>query len=149
MVELSGCYPYFIQFFAWEAYDLREQRRIQGREGDLPIDEIPRKLDEHFFRGRWSRLTDRQRELLTAAAHIDGTDGEFSLGDLVERSKMLDNGFSHSNANQILRTLIKAGLLYKHRHGRYRFALPLMDKFIRRATVEDRRGDDYGHQRNR
>ena len=53
----------------------------------VPIDAIQRKLDADFFAGRWARITDRQRELLWAIAHLDNADEEFTIQELVEKSK--------------------------------------------------------------
>jgi len=36
-----------------------------GGDPTVPFDDITRKLDSDFFAGRWSRATDRQRELLS------------------------------------------------------------------------------------
>jgi hypothetical protein len=47
------------------------------------------------------------------------------------------SSFGRSQINQMLVTLITAGLIYKDRHGKYLFAVPLMADFIKR-TIEDR-----------
>ena len=60
----SGGYPYFIQFICREAYDAFLPKIAAGETASVPLEEITRKLDTDFFAGRWSRATDRQRELL-------------------------------------------------------------------------------------
>lgn len=40
--------------------------------------------------------------------------------------------FSSSHVNQMLGSLSQAGLVYKNRHGRYSFAVPLLGQFILR-----------------
>ena len=61
MIEISGGYPYFIQFLGRECYDVVLQRIRSGggmkqrRAISVPFDEIVRKLDNDFFAGRWSR----------------------------------------------------------------------------------------------
>ena len=68
-----------------------------------------------------------------AIANLDNADGEFTILELVEKTKvLLDKGFSSSHASQMLLTLTNRGLIYKHRFGKYSFAVPLMAKFIRR-----------------
>jgi len=44
--------------------------------------------------------------------------------------------FSSSHVNQMLSSLINAGLVYKDRHGKYVFAVPLLGGFIRRQHPE-------------
>ena len=58
--------------------------------------------------------------------------------EIVRQSKA--NGrkpFSASQVNQMLSKLSEAGLVYKNRHGRYSFAVPLLGEFIRRQRRED------------
>jgi hypothetical protein len=63
IAEMSGGYPYFIQFICREVYDLWLQRLSDGDDPGIPIVEITRKLDTDFFAGRWAKATDRQRAL--------------------------------------------------------------------------------------
>ena len=44
--------------------------------------------------------------------------------------------FSRSHINQMLASLITSGLVYRDRHGKYLFAVPLMADFIKRAMKE-------------
>ena len=134
IVKLSAGYPYFIQFICREAFDAF----VQGNQS-VPEEEIIRKLDSDFFAGRWSRSTDRQRQLLYVAARLDSCDSEFSVQDLVDQSKeLLAKPFGSSHVNQMLATLSDAGLIYKNRHGKYSFAVPLLWNFIQRNrdTIE-------------
>ncbi len=63
--KISGGYPFFIQFICKEVYDVWVQKASFDEElPTVPVDEIMRKLDSDFFAGRWTRVTDRQRELL-------------------------------------------------------------------------------------
>lgn len=132
IVDLSGGYPYFIQFICKEVYDAF----IQGSPS-VPTDEIIRKLDLDFFAARWARATDRQRELLTLIASLDNCDEEFTVRDIVSLSDRENLGvkpFSSSHISQMLSTLMRAGLVYKNRWGKYALAIPLMGRFIRRET---------------
>ena len=130
IVRESGGYPYFIQFICREVYDAFVQGQTM-----VPIEEITRKLDGDFFAGRWARATDRQRELLTVAAALDNSHGEFTVQEIARLSReLLSSPFSPSHINQMLATLAKVGLIYKNRHGQYSFAVPMLDGFIRRQA---------------
>jgi hypothetical protein len=96
------------------------------------VNQTVRKLDSDFFAGRWNRVTDRQRELLALVAELPNCDDEFTVQEIVEQSKKLAKPLSASHVNQILGKLTKNGLVYKNRHGRYSFAVPLLGDFIRR-----------------
>ncbi len=132
IVRESGGYPYFIQFICREVFDVFVRQTKEGKENmEIPLTAITRKLDEDFFAGRWARVTDRQRELLFVIAHLENCNHEFSVQDIVNESKArLPNPFGSSHVNQMLLSLAKAGLVYKNRHGRYSFAVPLLGGFI-------------------
>lgn len=138
IVRLSGGYPYFIQFMCREVYDVFIQKIDRREKPVVPVDEIVRKLDVDFFAGRWTRTTGRQRTLLSTIAQLPHCDEEFSVQDIVEQSKeTLTKPFSASHISQMLSTLADSGLIYKNRHGRYAFAVPLIAQFIQRQAVEN------------
>jgi hypothetical protein len=141
MIRVSGGYPYFIQFLGREVYDvvLQQMKQNKGvkekRIYRVPFDEIIRKLDTDFFAGRWAKATDRQRALLTVISHLDNCDSEFSVQEIAEKAlELLEKPFSPSHINQMLGKLGDAGLVYKNRHGKYSFAVPLLGKFIGRQN---------------
>lgn len=137
IIEDSQGYPYFIQFVCREVYDAALQKLDTGQKPSVPREAITRKLDVDFFAGRWARATDRQRDLLRAIAHLENCDEEFTVQDVVEKSKeLLKNPFSSSHVNQMLAALSKNGLVYKNRHGKYSFAVPLFGQFILRQTED-------------
>jgi transposase-like protein len=130
----SGGYPYFIQFMCREAYDAYLQKRADGIKPTVPVGEIVRKLDNDFFAGRWARVTDRQQQLLYVIAHLETANEEFTVQEIHETSNLiLSKPFGRSHINQMLASLITSGLVYKDRHGKYLFAVPLMSDFIKRA----------------
>lgn len=137
IVELSGGYPYFIQFISREVFDVF----LQGQT-TVPVREITRKLDTDLFAGRWAQPTDRQRELLTVVSHLDRAAREFTVQEIREKSLnmkeegALEKPFNPSSINQLLAKLSDEGLIYKNRHGKYSFAIPLLDRFIRRQPRE-------------
>jgi hypothetical protein len=134
IVDESGGYPYFIQFICREVYDVFIQQLSSGAKASVPVHAITRKLDTDFFAGRWARATDRQRELLLVIAKLERpADSEFTVQEIVTKSnEVLPKPFGASHVNQMLVVLGDAGLIYKNRHGRYSFAVPLFDRFILR-----------------
>ncbi len=136
IVECSGGYPYFIQFICRETFDIFIQRISADQNLSVPIDSILRKLDRDFFAGRWAKVTDRQRELLTVIAESKNGGGEFSVQEVVEASQRLEKSFSSSHVNQMLNKMIDGGIIYKNRHARYSFAVPLLDQFILRQKSD-------------
>jgi hypothetical protein len=134
IVRESGGYPYFIQFICREVFDVLIQQVADDAPTGVPIESIQRKLDTDFFAGRWSNVTDRQRELLWVVANLEHPDEEFTIQELVEQTKaLLAKPFSSSHTNQMLASLAQQGLIYKNRFGKYSFAVPLLGKFILRT----------------
>ncbi len=138
--DVSGGYPYFIQFICKEVYDKWVQQNAAARElTGVPVDEITRKLDADFFAGRWARVTDRQRDLLRVIAQMPNSNGEFTVQEIVNESNTTEKPFTSSRVSAILNSLMDAGLIYRNRHGKYRFAVPMFSQFILRHL------DDSSH----
>ncbi|HVA46025.1 MAG TPA: ATP-binding protein [Pirellulales bacterium] len=132
ILAASGGYPYFLQFICREAFDAYLQDLDKGG-SRLLIGEITRKLDSDFFAARWSRATDRQRTLLAVIANVDESDTEFTVRQIEEKAReLLARPFSKSQISQMLAKLAQVGLVYKNRHGKYAFAVPLLGQFIKR-----------------
>lgn len=134
IVRESGGYPYFIQFICREVFDVFIQQIAADEDPEVPVDAIQRKLDTDFFAGRWSRVTDRQRQMLWVIAKLEPAEDEFTIHEVVSCSrKLLPKGFSASHASQMLASLSDHGLIYKNRFGKYSFAVPLLGGFILRT----------------
>ena len=137
VIEMSGGYPYFIQFICREVYDAFIMRLDKGRSARVPVREIEQKLDTDFFAGRWARATDRQRDLMFVIAQLENCDDEFTVQEIVEKSRELPGKpFSSSHTNQMLAALSTQGLVYKNRHGKYSFAVPLLGRYILRQIAK-------------
>jgi len=141
IISRSGGYPYFIQFICREYYDLLmslygipDANQLLDSHVDY---DIVRKLDNNFYAGRWARTTDRQRELLGVIASLDTSDEEFTVQEIVAKSKGISvKPFRASHVSQMLHALCDAGLVYKNRHGKYSFAVPLLGRFILRQQQD-------------
>lgn len=70
-------------------------------------------------------------------ASLDSYDEEFTVQEIVDRSKSISRKpFSNSHVTPMLVSLSNAGLVYKNRHGKYAFAVPLLGQFIRRQNSD-------------
>jgi len=137
IVEMSGGYPFFIQFICKEYFDAWITRGRAGANLAVPEDEILRKLDQRFFSARWDNASDRQRAFMTVVSELPHSGGEFKIEDVVEQSKLtLEKPFNRSNAQMMLQTLIENDFIFRNRRGRYSFAVPLLDRFIIRQREQ-------------
>jgi hypothetical protein len=137
--SITRGYPYFVQYVCREVFDVWVQALNAGvTPPGIPVSEIMRKLDADFFAGRWAKVTDRQRELLWIIATLDNCESEFTVQEVAEAppNKLQEGPFSSSSINQALGLLTKSGLIYKNRHGKYSFAVPLLSEFIKRQASQ-------------
>jgi hypothetical protein len=134
IVDMSGGYPYFIQFICKEFFDIVIAKLGAGEEPRVPKSDIIRKLDQRFFSGRWDKASDRQREFMMAAAMLPGNKKEFTVQEIVQTSRdILGNqkkAFSTASAGMMLKTLTELGFIFRNRRARYSFTVPLLDEFI-------------------
>lgn len=131
IVSASGGYPYFIQFICKEAYDVFVQQQRNGIALMLPMDTIMQKLDTSFFLARWQRATERERELLHLIANF--AEEEFGLNEVSNLSaEHLGKRIAPSQVLRHFKKLTADGLIYKTRRGNYSFAVPLLERFIKR-----------------
>lgn len=133
IVEVTGGYPYFIQFFCKEAYDIVYAKMLTGDNTTVSMDLILRKLDQDFFSARWEDVSDNQRIFLSVVAQLDNCEEEFTANEIVIMSgDVLEQPYSSSSVSQYLKRLSAAGLIYKNRRGKYQFAVPMLSGFISR-----------------
>ncbi len=132
VADLSGGYPYLIQFFGKELVE-----KLLDNGGTLDIRSFPppetlERLDAGLFGARWNKTTEKQRQVLEilASRGIDYAP-DFSAADVVGLSK--DKGdLNGQQASQMLHALCDRGLLYRTRHGRYAFTVPMSEEMILR-----------------
>jgi len=69
-------------------------------------------------------------------AKLPNSDSEFTVQEISILSKKTDKPFSQSHVSQMLSALTERGLIYKDRHGKYSFAVPLLDRYIKRQIAD-------------
>lgn len=138
IVDVSGGYPYLIQFICKEVFDVWIEQIEHEEEPVVPFQEIMNKLDNDFFSARWDPVTDRQRQLMCVISLLENCDEEFTVQEIVQSARdSLKRSFSPSQVNNMLVALGEKGLIFKNRHGKYSFAVPLLSQFIKRQINTD------------
>jgi hypothetical protein len=122
-------YPYFLQEWGYQSWNMADQSPI-----DLPL--IQRttiastaRLDQSFFRVRFDRLTPREKDYLSALAEL-GTGNQRS-GGVAERL-----GVKVQTIAPLRSSLIKKGMIYSPAHGDTAFTVPLFDQFMLRTMPD-------------
>lgn len=123
VVEDTGGYPYFIQFFCCEilrritkmTVSLRDYKSIRG--------DIMYNIYKDFFDQRMADLIPGEKNTLYHMSMIPEDDMRFS-------SIMESTGTSKGTVSTHLKRLEEKGVVYRHDHGLYKFALPLLRPYL-------------------
>jgi hypothetical protein len=132
IVRLTKGYPYFVQEWGYQAWNLADRSPIT-----MPIVQqatatvvIPR-LDENFFRVRYDRLTPNEKKHLRAIAELGP--GAHRTSDIADVLSVQVNSLGPVRAS-----LIRKGMIYSPAYGEVAFTVPLFDEFMLRAMPEFR-----------
>ena len=129
VVETTAGYPYFLQEFGKQAWDVAgSDREITGGDVDDAVPLAVAELDTGFFRVRVDRTTDAERSYLTAMASLGP--GPYASGDVAAAM-----GRTTTQVGPYRDALIKRGLCYSPRYGVIDFTVPMFDQFVRRWLV--------------
>lgn len=125
----SEGYPYFLQEFGKQAWNVAEGPVITAAEFDrstvLALDE----LDTGFFRARVDKTSDAERNYLRAMAQLDGP-GPYASGEVAASM-----GKTTGQVGPVRDSLIKRGLIFAPRHGQVAFTVPMFEQFILRRLT--------------
>ena len=124
IVQDTGSYPYFIQFFCREIISRVGKERIIMNDYKKIKVQLMSDLGRDFFDQRIETLSAVQKRVLYSAASLSNPDLEFSI---IQKSLDMNKG---SLSNQLTR-LEEKGLIYKSRRGIYRLAIPLLGEYLR------------------
>jgi len=119
-------YPYFLQEWGYQAWNLAKQSPIDLSTITLATNASIQRLDESFFRVRFDRLTPREKEYLHALAILGN--GTQRSGDIAEKLNA-----SLQSVAPIRNSLIKKGMIYSPAYGDTDFTVPLFGDFMKRV----------------
>jgi hypothetical protein len=126
VAEADG-YPYFLQTFAYYAWDLTKGPTITLADAKSAIARGYDRLDDGFFRARWDRAAPLEQEYLTAMAQEPG--GLARTTQVAERVGRTTGQLTSTRA-----ALVAKGLIYSPGRGSVRFSIPGFARFIARQA---------------
>ncbi len=124
--RLTKGYPYFLQEWGYQAWNLAKTSPITLRSVQEATAAVIPRLDQNFFRVRFDRLTPSEKNFLRAMAEIGS--GPHRIGDIADILRIKATSLSPVRAK-----LIKKGMIYSPAYGDLAFTVPLFDKFMIRA----------------
>lgn len=123
IVKDTGGYPYFIQFYARKILEQADKQHIGIKDYRKVHGSITTELHRDFFDQHMDMLNNGQRDLLYAMSTIRQIDMAFS-------SIMQTVGMGRGTVGQQLKRLEEKGLVYRYKHGIYRFSLPMFRDYL-------------------
>ncbi|HET8760980.1 MAG TPA: AAA family ATPase [Nitrospiria bacterium] len=125
IIRQTQGYPYFLQEWGYQAWNLAAKSPIGIDVVKQATRESIQRLDANFFRVRFDRLTPREKEYLQALAELGP--GPHRSGDVAEQL-----GVKVQSVAPVRNELIKKGMIYSPAHGDTAFTVPLFDDFMTR-----------------
>ncbi len=132
IIRQTQGYPYFLQEWGYQAWNLAIKSPIAIGVVRQATDESIQRLDANFFRVRFDRLTPREKEYLRAMADLG--EGSQRSGDVADRL-----GVKVQSVAPIRNGLIKKGMIYSPAHGDTAFTVPLFGDFMKRIMPDSAR----------
>ncbi len=129
LYEITKGYPYFIQEWAYHAWNHARQSPITLDDINAIEQYVLARLDESFFRVRFDRLTRREKRYLRAMAELN--EAPYRSGDI---AGVL--GLKVESTGPLRSGLIKKGMIYSSQHGDNDFTVPLFADFMKRAMPD-------------
>ena len=124
--RLTKGYPYFIQEWGYQMWNLAVSSPIELELVQSAAEAVVRRLDQNFFRVRFDRLTPGEKNFLRAMAQLGS--GAIRSGDVANCLGVKVNSIGPVRAK-----LIKKGMIYSPAYGDIAFTVPLFDEFMKRA----------------
>ncbi len=122
-------YPYFIQEWAYHAWNSASGPGIDRHDVETAANLARQRLDAGFFRVRFDRLTPREKNYLRAMAAL-GPDSA-QAGDIAAALRVKPASVAP------LRTgLIGKGMIYSPHRGGTAFTVPMFDAYLRRIMPD-------------
>jgi hypothetical protein len=126
ILRMTECYPYFLQQWGYEAWNLAKESPIDiGVIKDATLAAITT-LDQGFFRVRFDRCTPSEKRYLRALADLGA--GAQRSGEIAEVL-----GLKASSVGPTRSKLILKGMIYSPQHGDTEFTVPMFDAYMRRT----------------
>jgi hypothetical protein len=131
ILELTECYPYFLQQWAYEAWNASDTNVISSETIDVATKLAIQELDKSFFKVRFDRCNPSEKKYMRALAEFGS--GKHRSGDVADTL-----GVKVTSVAPTRSALIKKGMIYSPSHGDTVFTVPLFDQYMRRVMPKGR-----------
>ncbi len=126
ILHVTERYPYFLQQWAYEAWNVSPTPTITAEVVSQASALAVAELDQSFFKMRFDRCNPSEKRYMRALAEFGR--GTHRSGDIADSL-----GVKVQSVAPTRGALIKKGMIYSPSHGETAFAVPLFDQYMRRA----------------
>lgn len=127
VIRVTGGYPYFIQEYGSILFERLANELITAGFVNANEQAFYDKLDESFYRSRWNRATDTEKQYMRAMAKIGGG-GPYKSADVAANMKRKQESIGPLRAG-----LIHKGFIYSPAHSLIDFTVPGFDEYLMRT----------------
>lgn len=125
MVEATEGYPYFIQEWGNNTWEIATGNTITADDVKAAKPLVEASLDENFYSGRTGRLTPKEIEYLHAMAQLGP--GPHSTGEIAQKLGVVTSSISVRRQD-----LMDKGMIYSPAYGALAFTVPMFDEYLKR-----------------
>lgn len=129
IMEVTECYPYFIQQWAHDAWNVADGDEVTLSDIERATPISIASLDQSFFQVRFDRCTPTEKRYMRALAELGP--GHHRSGDIAEKLRL-----NTTSAAPTRSALIKKGMIYSPSYGDTAFTVPLFDDYMRRVIPQ-------------
>ena len=128
VIEETGRYPYFIQFYGREIISSVDKQRISLTDFKKIRDQIRKKLDSSFFDRRFADTSDTEKKILFAMSASDSEE--------IDMKTIKKSGIVQGTLAKSLVRLERKGLVHRCGYGKYKLSLPLLGEYLKRRIPQ-------------
>ena len=126
ILRITGCYPYFLQQWSYDAWNIAPENRIRLPDVLAATPISIGVLDRDFFRVRFERCNASEKRYMRALATMGP--GKHRSSDVADGL-----GLKLSSVAPARDRLIRKGMIYSPQHGDIAFTVPMFDDFLLRV----------------
>lgn len=126
LLKITQKYPYFIQQWAYEAWNHSQGPEISVYDVHESTPKAIAELDASFFKVRFDRCTPSEKKYMRALA--DFGDGDHRSGEIAEKLGVKSKSVAPTRSS-----LIKKGMIYSPSHGDTAFTVPMFHEYMLRV----------------
>jgi len=134
MYAVTGGYPYFIQAYGKEVWDIAPTSPITRADVLVAVPRAEAELAVGFFGSRYERATPAERDYLRAMADVavvEGDAGQVEADSVATADVAKFLGKQPQSLSPARDALLKKGLIYSTERGRVAFTVPHFGRYLR------------------